>query len=321
MYLGADRSPFDGGTANNRFCGGIWDFRMYQQNTNAGVPTSYTDWRRQHENTAQFSVVTINGALTKNDKWYYNWDDRIDWLLPDTDPNLMGFELNPELRLCPIWQKNDGSTPTQANWVTFGNLNADHNFVADRSATNLLAARSQAIDLSRNGNFAITCEGLNFSTNAMVQGESPSIEMLFFQPGELFSGTEVIWTDHETMSPNPFIIEDYNAVNAGLDVREQVYNICIENLPHRTFNGRTRNLCKSILEVLHNETNNTIRGDVELINIVPKHKIWIPLNNAGEMPINELHVRIADGALIEVEDLVSDTHVHVEIKSREEIFS
>ena len=321
MYLGADRSPTDGGTSNNRFCGGIWDFRMYQQTTNAGVPTSFTDWRRQHENSAQFSVVTANGALVKNDKWYYNWDDRIDWIETDSDPQLKGFELSPQIRMCPVWQKNDGAAPDQANWVTFGNLNADHNFVADRTATNLLDTRMEAIDVVRNGNFAITCEGTNFSNNALVIGASPSVEMLDFEAGTLFSGAEVIWVDHETMSPNPFVTADYGPVNAGINVREQVYNICIENLPHRTFNGRTRNLCKSILEVLHNETTNTLKGDTELINFIPKHKIWIPLNNAGEMPINELHVRITDGAMIEVEDLVGDTHIHLEIKPRQEIFS
>ena len=320
MYLGANRHPTDGGTSNDRFCGGIWDFRMYQQNTNAGVPTSYTDWRRQHENTANFSVVTANAALIKNDKWYYNWDDRIDWLEPDTDPALRGFELTPETRLCPIWQKNDATAPAQINWVTFGNLNADHNFVADATA-NLHETRLEAIDLVRNGNFAITCENLNFSDNVLIMGATPSVEMLDFEAGTLFSGTEIIWVDHTSMSPTPFVTIDYEAVNLGVNVREQIYNICIENLPHRTFNGRTRNLCKSILEVLHNETNNTIKGDVELINYIPKHKIWISLNNGGEIPINELHVRITDGAMIETTDLIGATHIHLEIKAKDEIFS
>ena len=103
-------------------------------------------------------------------------------------------------------------------------------------------------------------------------------------------------------------------------MREQIYNICIENLPHRTLNGRTRNLCKSIYEALHNENQNTVKGDSELINIVPPKKIWIPLNNAGEIPLNEFHVRITNGQMIEATDLIGDTHIHMEIKSRDEIF-
>ena len=64
-----------------------------------------------------------------------------------------------------------------------------------------------------------------------------------------------------------------------------------------------------------------MRGDTELINFIPKHKIWIPLHNAVELPINSLHIKIADAAMREVEDLVGDTHIHIEISQKDEIFS
>ena len=39
------------------------------------------------------------------------------------------------------------------------------------------------------------------------------------------------------------------------------------------------------------------------------------------MIVNNLHVKITDAAMKEVKDLVGDTHIHIEIAPREEIFS
>ena len=319
-HLGATRDPGTGGTANDRFHGGIWDFRIHQKTQNQGVPTSFVDWEDQHKNIAEYSVVTANAALIKPSSWYYNFDDRVDIVTPTTDPNLKAYSLLAENRLCPVLRRVTGVSPLQSNWLNWGNLQANHNLVAYNNVA-LANTNVKAINYFNSSNFALSTEDINATTNVLIKNLTPSVELLDLDGGDTFGALELIWNQWTTFSPTPFISVSFSQINNGVDVREQVYNICIENLPHRTFNGRTRNLCKSILEVLHNETQNTIKGESELINFVPKHKIWIALNNSGEMPINEFHVRITDGAMIETTDLIGDTHIHLEIKAKDEIFS
>lgn len=320
-YLGSRIEPtFDIATPEERMNGAIWDFRMSQHNLAETIPTTWADWRDIHDDIAAGSVVTANAGLQKTETWYYNFNNETRWT--DGDPVTLTLKPMSELdalnRYTPVFRKSDNVVPVQTNWIQYGNLMMQHNFTT--KLTNMNDQNLLSIAEGAGGTFGLFTEDANALTNPLVIGNTPSLELL--NPNVDHSFLSALPTSYnDSTLPLPIVDEAGEEVNNGLNVREQVYNICIENLPHRTFNGRSRNLCKSILEVLHNETENITKGDVELINVVPKHKIWIPLNNAGEMPINELHCRITDGAMVEVTDLVGDTHIHLEIKSREEIFS
>tara|TARA_R110002020_G_scaffold7688_2_gene32050 strand:- start:6506 stop:9196 length:2691 start_codon:yes stop_codon:yes gene_type:complete len=318
-YIGSEYPPtVNPANVNKRMNGAVWDFRIFQFN-NYDIPTSYTDWRRCHEEIAGYSVVTANAGIVKSDLWFYNFDDRVVWNTEDpTTLSLKSMGQAAQRRWGPVWRKADGATPSQVNWPHFGNLQAPMNFTCEPVNTN--SGTLNSVDYGQTSSFGIFTEDLGALTNPLVYGNQPSVELLTAHAADNTATLMIAWNDTESVNPDNFAERAGGGVNAGVDVREQIYNICIENLPHRTHNGRTRNLCKSIYEVLHNETQNTIKGDVELINVVPPKKIWIPLNNSGDMPLNEFHVRITDGAMIEVTDLFSDTHIHMEIKTREEIF-
>jgi len=317
-YLGGRIEPtFDINTPEERMNGAIWDFRMSQKNLAETIPTTWADWRDIHSDIAAGSVITANAGAVKTDTWYFNNNNNVVWT--DSEPTLLTLkpmsDLSADQRFTPVIRKSDGVNPVQTNWVQFGSLAMQHNFTT--KLTNMNDQELLSINQGDLGNFGIFTEDLRATTNPLVIGNVPSLELLNGDP--TFAFLSVTPTSYN--NTDGIVDEAGNEINEGLNIREQIYNICIENLPHRTFNGRTRNLCKSILEVLHNETLNTNKGEIELINIVPKHKIWIPLNNAGDIPINELHIRIANGAMIEVTDLIGDTHIHLEIKSKDEIFS
>jgi hypothetical protein len=331
-HIGARYDPnINPANQNYRMNGYVWDFRMSQQNLGEAIPTSFTHWVNIHNNIAQWSVVTGNLGIVKGADWYYNFNDRVDWTPEDGRDNA-GLEivsvsrLYPNMRVGPLWQKLDGALPAQVNWNHLGNLTLIPHVTTTRGtileAGNLGNPVTQALTTYT---FTVATDTANAITNSMVQGVVgiPSIELLPIRhavaPDE-YASAGMPWTDH-TEILMPFAVYNGGQVAGGVDVREQVYNICIENLPHRTINGRTNNISKSIYEILHNETHNTFKGDTELINFIPRHKIWIPLRNAGEIPINSLHVKIADAAMREVQDLVGDTHIHIEIASKDEIFS
>ena len=320
-HIASDRDPgsLPAGTADNRFHGGIWDFRVHQKTQNQGIPTSFVDWENQHKDIAAYSVVNSNAGVEKPSVWYYNFNDRVDVITPTTDPNLKKISQDATKRICPVLRRVTGVSPLQTNWVNFGNLQANHSLVANNSVS-LANTSLKAISNNNSDGFSIMTEDSNPTNNVLVTGLSPSLELLTLDGAGTYASTEAFWDSWTTYKPTPFISVAFPQINNGVNVREQIYNICIENLPHRTLNGRTRNLCKSIYEALHNENQNIVKGNTELINIVPPKKIWIPLNNAGEMPLNEFHVRITNGQMIETSDLIGDTHIHLEIKSRDEIF-
>tara|TARA_R110002051_G_scaffold313154_1_gene388951 strand:- start:518 stop:3346 length:2829 start_codon:yes stop_codon:yes gene_type:complete len=334
-YIGAEYGPdVNPLNPNSRMNGLVWDFRMCQQNLGETLPVSYLQWQNIHNTIAEWSIITTNAGVDKSSSWYFNFDDRVDWNTPHQNAGNEIIFINrvyPNMRVAPIWQKTDNVNPPQINWFHMGN------FTAMPQVTTTAGTTLEANDLGNaqnyigNYGFGIVTDGANPINNSLVRdippGANPVIPSLELLPRrtdgagvETFSAQYIVWDDHAEVLM-PFATYDGNAVANGVDVREQVYNICVENLPQRTFNGRTNNISKSIYEILHNETHNTMRGDTELINFVPKHKIWIPLRNAGQLPINSLHIKIADAAMKEVEDLVGDSHIQIEIAQKDEIFS
>ena len=64
------------------------------------------------------------------------------------------------------------------------------------------------------------------------------------------------------------------------------------------------------------------QNNLEIITAYPPTKNFIALNNAGDLPLNELHVRLTDikGVEIPAIEIAQETNIQVEIKSRNEIF-
>ena len=68
--------------------------------------------------------------------------------------------------------------------------------------------------------------------------------------------------------------------------------------------------------------NRLTRNNLDVITAYTPTANYIALNNAGEIPLNELHVRLCDikGVEIPAVEIAQETNIQLEIKSRNEIF-
>ena len=99
---------------------------------------------------------------------------------------------------------------------------------------------------------------------------------------------------------------------SSINTNDEVMNVNIENLPHTTYNGQTHTQTKSIYQLPQNITKN-IEASTEYLDFVVPERVYIPLNNIAEFPVNELHVRITD-ANNETEENLTATNILIEIK-------
>ncbi len=98
-----------------------------------------------------------------------------------------------------------------------------------------------------------------------------------------------------------------------IDVPSEKIKIQIPNLPHNSYNGFTKTQDKTIYEIPY-AIHETVINDTAIIEVEPPSKCWIPLNNAGEIPINEFEVRIADVENKEATGLQNDTNIVIQIE-------
>lgn len=121
-----------------------------------------------------------------------------------------------------------------------------------------------------------------------------------------------------TGANNPFFDENANVSNISL--QDEVFNVEIPNLPHITYNGTNKTTDKTIYQLPVETTSRTIHN-VKITEHSPASKVWIPLRNAGEIPINKLDVQISKENGQKATGLQQDTHVSIQIEKREDIFN
>jgi len=121
-----------------------------------------------------------------------------------------------------------------------------------------------------------------------------------------------------TGANNPFFDENANVSNISL--QDEVFNVEIPNLPHITYNGTNKTTDKTIYQLPVETTSRTIHN-VKITEHSPASKVWIPLRNACEIPINKLDVQISKENGQKATGLQQDTHVSIQIEKREDIFN
>ena len=64
------------------------------------------------------------------------------------------------------------------------------------------------------------------------------------------------------------------------------------------------------------------RDNLDIITAYPPTKNWIPLNNPGDIILNELHVKLSDvrGKELDASEITQETAISIEIKEKNEIF-
>lgn len=98
-----------------------------------------------------------------------------------------------------------------------------------------------------------------------------------------------------------------------VDINDKIFNIEIKNLPHRTYNGTIGNFDKTIYQIGSLIEGKTIEGD-RYIEHYPREKIRIPLENSGDIILNQLEVQISDEFGIQETDLKEQTNITIEIQ-------
>jgi len=116
---------------------------------------------------------------------------------------------------------------------------------------------------------------------------------------------------------NPFYVEPSKVVD--VELLDEVYNVEVTNLTHRTFNGKTRSLDKTIYQ-LPVEASSKIIHNIKVTEHSPASKVWVELNNPADIPMNQLDIQISRENGTKA-TLQPDTHLSLEIKQRENIFN
>ena len=118
------------------------------------------------------------------------------------------------------------------------------------------------------------------------------------------------YTWYEPGDANPY--ETIKAEPQSNTDESQVLRVCIDNLPHRTFNGTTGNVSKCIYEI-QSDADKDIQQNIKTMSKTPSPRVEIPLNNAGELVMNSFDVVIRDQDEKEDANLVDHTSITIEI--------
>jgi len=330
QYIGAQGEPgVSPGNLNERFNGLIWDFRWCQI-SNFNLPNLNISFRQGHRAYAAYSVVEANRGLQKSAVWYFNQNFRTQWVDAALQEAQDLISINPANTGHPLgvaWARNLGAALSQPNYQTLCGMNATQtrNLIIGATTSDAFIGMNPESKLgARSGLTGVNSANVLTKERAGLPGELPSVELLDPQGAgnDLFYQTlEDI--NVEAVRPTAVVEIDGDQLQnttAFDGTSNRVYNVEIENLPHRTLQGATHNISKSIYEIPRHDTIPLKIGQNEIINFSPPNKIWHPLNNGGDLIVNSLDVQISDEKSKECQDLRGTTHIAIEIKTPNEIF-
>lgn len=120
------------------------------------------------------------------------------------------------------------------------------------------------------------------------------------------------------LPPNPVPPNDWTSrITSDTEiagVNNEAINIEITNLPHRTLNGANKSYDKTIYQMPMIQHAVEVGND-EIVECIPPSKVWIPLNNSMDIPINKLDVQLStvDGKKLN-NILRQDTNITIQIE-------
>lgn len=120
-----------------------------------------------------------------------------------------------------------------------------------------------------------------------------------------------VWKDNLT----PYFSATGEVANIELD--DEIFNIEIKNLPHRSMNGVNKSFDKTIYQIPIEQ--GVIKNNLTIHEHSPANKVWIPLKNPGELPLNQIEVQISQSDGKKATGLNHETHLVLQIEKREDI--
>tara|TARA_R110000824_G_scaffold401680_1_gene613569 strand:- start:624 stop:3578 length:2955 start_codon:yes stop_codon:yes gene_type:complete len=320
--IGADTDVLnDAANRARRYNGEIFDFRTFQYNQPSGGVKTLGFYRNVHNNIAD-STLGISGNYSN--AWLFSQDI----ISTDFDGgNIGGFENYGILGQPSVWArhnscfyKQDSLPEKMTNWMAYG----DFSFPMTRTLENLDRTEDNIVmgqAANINSNFLTVHTD---SETILTKNEVPSVSLLTEQDyvAGRPSTISAEYIDLTTDGPENVIASSTgDKIDNFIEEEiEHCINVEITNLSHRSYNGRSHNISKSIMEVPLNNASIRKLGDVDLVGYEPPVKIWHSLQNGSEIVLNQLEVKISDEALRTVTNLRGPTNLAIEIKTKDEIF-
>lgn len=289
-YVGANNPA---NTSNEHFMHGyVADFRIYQKPQIQGMTGNY--WQN----------------LVADQQTYYqtgNWDERTGGFFATSKiTNLynggefkycnFGSETNTNGTCTPFICYDGTPVQSDSDWYNLTNIHfypciRQPNSTRNQSETTaaIYSDRGQGIVASNELNAFLDFDGYDNTEERSIEAEADN-------------GLDT--------EDNP--IARIESDQTEVDIADKIFNIEIKNLPHRTYNGVTGAFDKTIYQMGSLIEGKTIEGD-RIVEHYPKERVKVPLNNAGELILNQLEVQISDEFGIQEGDLKQTTNLTLEI--------
>ena len=298
----------------------VWDWRLNQANEPQALFT-IEPFQKQHNLIAQYSLgirddypdTYFLGQQTVNRPFDGSTQDN-----GFADYAVLG---QPDVRapIGCVWKKTGGNEPSHSNAYAFTDVftpmtrSLDN---ANRTTDTVVVGDATADDLNH---LKVHTDS---GDNVLVKGEVPSVALTeeIAYTGGSPAVAETDYTDVTTDGATVIATITGDQIQPAAAAEEQLVNVCVSNLPQRSFNGRTRTLTNSIYEVPLNNANSKVIEETTTVGFIPPQKIWHPLNNPTDIALNQLDIRVADEEMRTKQSLVGPTHVALEIKPKRDIF-
>jgi len=290
----------DVGNFIQTFNGYFGEFRIHQHSQNAKATSTLWD-------TVKADLISYINSGTRNLNYWWGFTNNRSF--PIEAYRNIGL-INNRATLTPVFDKDTMTIGHDQNWGDFVNPTFSHatyvknnlrvtNGEVDYYDGDELGLLDVAL-LDPDGADDIVFDGIDARGNVLIE------------PNRV--GDDVI-------------ISSVDAIKAELkdiNLEDKTINVEIPNLPHRSYNGANKTQDKTIGQIPINGLNsNKLEEDnLNIITSYPPSKVWIPFNNPGEIPLNELQVKLSDvkGVQIPAVEIAQETNIQIEIKSRNEIF-
>lgn len=283
------------------------DFRLYQKC--ASDLLSITTWDALTEELQEYF---INGVKASTN-WYFGGEGKTVNVLPTANMLNAGGGIKdtyriaglprPDESITQFFQRDTLQPPIDLNWYDIQNVYCPGSTILPNADRNIALGA---------GAYAGPQAGL---------GEVDDIldELTFIDPtpdvDENVLMTPTIGGD---TVENPFL-----TLKADLKDRlfeEDTINIDLLNLPQRGYNGVNKTTDKTIYQMPlatdHKEIDNMSIHEV----LVPT-KVWLPLNNPGDIPLNSLDIQLSDtsGKKLDKSKYTQPTNIVIQIEQKNNI--
>ena len=290
---------------NHTFNGYFGEFRVHLSGDSTNITPTWWD-------STFTDLCSYMRTGTRTMKYWWNYDLKQTYPIPSQYTNI-GL-INNRATLTPVFDKDLMMIGYDQNWGDFVAPAFEHASYMNNNIRNT-ALGVDAYDGDELGLLDVALLDPDNADDLVF----PYID----ERGNVVVEPEQVGEDKEIITPDN-VLYPLTAEVKDVALEDKTINVEIPNLPHRTINGVNRSQDKTIgqIPITGLNADRLDRNNLDVISAYPPTKNFIPLNNAGEIPINELHVRLTDikGVEIPALEIAQETNIQLEIKSSNELF-